>query len=132
MGIKAGRTAVAPGSKAAAGSWGASALGEPLGQEDAKWYRGVAARALYLSLGRLDIQCAAKECCKGMARPSQDEVRKVKHLAKYVTREPRLIMKYDWRDEHVRMTGYSDADWAGIPENGVIVFRRYLGHWGRT
>ena len=43
---------------------------EKLDEGKVSWFRGVAARANFLSLDRMDIQYAAKEICRNMAAPT--------------------------------------------------------------
>ena len=42
-----------------------------MGKEEAKVYRGLAARLNYFALDRTNIQCETKEVAKYMAKPSQ-------------------------------------------------------------
>ena len=66
---------------------------EPAEEEDAaedlqaprdREYRALAARANYLALDRPDIQCAAKEICREMAKPTTRSLARVKRLARYL------------------------------------------------
>ena len=88
---------------------------EPVTPEGARNFRGVAARANYLSLDRPDVQYAAKESSRDMAQPVRDSWNKLKRLARYLLQYPRLV----WRFEDDGRTGeeyldiYSDSDWAG-------------------
>ena len=51
---------------------------ELLEGEEAKKFRGIAARGNYLSLDRADIQYATKEICRSMARPRKSSWKKLK------------------------------------------------------
>lgn len=80
-------------------------------------FRALAARANYLSADRLDIQFAAKEVCRDMAKPSQASMARMKRLARYLLRYPKGVIHYkaDPQEEEDRVDVYSDSDWAGCP-----------------
>jgi len=68
---------------------------EELAREDAELppdiateFRGLAARANYLSLDRVDIQYATKEICRDMAAPKASSMSKMKRLARYLLGAP--------------------------------------------
>ena len=52
----------------------------PLDKEEAKIYRGLAARLNFLSLDCPDLQFPIKECSKDMANPTRDSFKKVKKI----------------------------------------------------
>lgn len=86
---------------------------EELTDQEAREFRRVAARANYLALDRPDIQYAAKEVCRGMARPRKRDRRRLKRLARYLIDHPRAVLEYNWQPELDTLEGFSDADWAG-------------------
>lgn len=49
--------------------------------EEISVFRGIAARCNYLSIGRPDIQYAAKEACRDMSKPTTASVEKVRRIA---------------------------------------------------
>ena len=53
--------------------------GEPLQGGEARWYRGVAARGIYLSLDRPDIAFASKEASRRMSNPKRSDERRLKN-----------------------------------------------------
>ena len=57
-------------------------------------FRGLAARANYLSLDRVDIQYATKEICRDMAVPKESSMVKMKRLARYLLRCPRQVLVF--------------------------------------
>ena len=68
---------------------------EELAKEDAELspevateFRGLAARANYLSLDRVDIQYTTKEICRDMASPKASSLSKMKRLARYLLGAP--------------------------------------------
>ena len=85
-----------------------------LSPEVATEFRGLAARANYLSLDRVDIQFATKEICRDMASPKASSLSKMKRLARYLLGAPRqTIMFQPCLEEFPEMLVYSDSDWAG-------------------
>ena len=56
---------------------------EPLDARGVTEFRGLAARANYLSLDRADIQYATKEACREMAAPTYKSMSKFKRIARY-------------------------------------------------
>ena len=85
-----------------------------LGPYVATEFRGLAARANYLSLDRPDIQFATKEICREMAKPTERGMLKMKRLARYLLQFPRIVLRYkpNVEDDGV-IDAYSDSDWAG-------------------
>ena len=86
---------------------------EELEKQDGKRYRGLAARGNYLSLDRMDMQFAAKEACRQMAKPRQSGIARMKRIARYLRKYPRLVWSYGrGRDIEDVIDVYSDSDWA--------------------
>ena len=91
-------------------------------------YRGVVARANYLSLDRIDLQFASKEACRQMSDPRVSGEARIKPIARYLLKYPKLVLKYDRgkTDEHV-IDVFSDSDSAACRRSrrsfsgGVIV-----------
>ena len=86
---------------------------------EATHFRGLAATANFLAQDRPDIQYAAKEICRDMARPKMSGWRKLKRLTRYLKKYPRVIWRFKEEDEHetLTMTAMSDSDWAGCLES---------------
>ena len=77
-------------------------------------FRGLAARANYLSLDRPDIQFATEEICREMAKPTEKGMSKMKRLARYLLQFPRVVLEYHPSAEECGIIDvYSDSDWAG-------------------
>ena len=99
-----------------------------LDQACGRRYRGVVARANYLSLDRIDLQFASKEACRQMSDPRVSGEARIKRIASYLVKYPKLVWKYDRgkTDEHV-IDVFSDSDWAACRRSrrstrgGVIV-----------
>ena len=88
---------------------------EPLDARGVTEFRGLAARANYLSLDRADIQYATKEACREMAAPTYKSMSKFKRIARYLLSHPRVSVEFracDSADDEV-INVYSDSDWAG-------------------
>ena len=86
-----------------------------LSKAEATEFRGVAATANFLSQDRADVQFTAKEICRDMAGPTQKSQAKVKRLARYLLKYPRVVWRYyDASEEEVQsVVGWTDSDWAG-------------------
>ena len=102
-------------------------------------FRGLAARGNYLSTDRPDIQYAAKEVCREMARPTRRGQKRLKRLARYLAKVPRVFWKFGWqrRQNHIKV--YTDSDWAGCRKTrrstsgGIIMIGDHLIKcWSRT
>ena len=77
-------------------------------------FRGAAARANYLAADRLDVQFAAKEVCRWMAKPTESSWAALKRLCRYLVGLPRMVYVYRWQTVNV-IDVYTDTDWAGCP-----------------
>jgi hypothetical protein len=88
---------------------------EPLNAKMKTEFRGLAARANYLSLDRMDIQHATKEACREMAAPTEKSLAKMKHLARYLLSYPSATIRFqdtiETNDQVIDV--FSDSDWAG-------------------
>jgi len=88
---------------------------EPMEDREATKFRGLAARANYLSLDRVDIQFTAKEICRRMSKPRKSHWRLLMRLGRYLLQYPRLVWKFteggSLGPEFLDV--YSDSDWAG-------------------
>ena len=52
----------------------------PLPPEAVRVYRGAAARIGYIAHDRLDLLYPAKECLRGMQKPTDVDLRQLKHI----------------------------------------------------
>ena len=119
--------------------WLADDEEEKLSSHEAREFRGLAARANYLALDRVDIQYAVKEVCRGMAEPTKRDVRKLRRLGRYLKGRPRLVVEYKWQEPCTEVRAMSDSDWAGCRRtakstSGGIIMRgsHYLKSWSST
>ena len=60
-------------------------------------FRAIAARGNYLSQDRPDLQFVAKEICRHMANPEEEDWIKAKRLGRYIKGEPRLVQEYKFQ-----------------------------------
>ncbi len=94
-------------------SWRIEEEKEELPKNQVTEYRALAARANYLSADRADIQYAVKEICRGMAKPTVGDRRKLKRLARFLVGKPRVVNEYNFQKAESEVWGFSDSDWAG-------------------
>jgi hypothetical protein len=86
----------------------------PLEGGEVTEFRGLAARASYLSLDRIDLMFAAKEVCREMAAPRASSWGKLKRLARYVLAHPRAEWRFPFGVfSTMNLKVHSDSDWAG-------------------
>ena len=69
----------------------------PLDAQEAIQYGSMVARLNYLSQDRSDIQFAVKEVCRGMSKPTEGDVLKLKRLGRYLKDHPRLVLGFALR-----------------------------------
>ena len=86
---------------------------EPLNAQDAKVFRGLAARLNYLAQDRPDVQFAAKEVSRRMARPSTRDWGLLKHVGRYLVGAPWAVQKFEWQVQPEAYDTFVDSDWAG-------------------
>ena len=110
-----------------------------LNGEDATSFRGLAARANYLALGRPDAAFACKEFCRAVARPTRSSVVMPKQLVRHIHGRPRLawVFAYQLPTSHLKTS--VDTDLAGCVATrrstpGWVTQRRgyLLKHWSNT
>ena len=84
-----------------------------LGSEEARLYRGVAARFNYIAPDRPDIGFAVKEAARAMSKPRRSHLGLVKKIGKYLKGAPRLVSHFRWQRQPSTITAFTDSDWAG-------------------
>ena len=103
---------------------------KPLDPERFTRFRGLAARANYLSADRPDCQYAAKEICRWMSSPTELAMTALKRFGRYLIGKPRLVFRPF--QEARAIACYSDTDWAGCPRTrkstsgGVILLGEHI------
>jgi hypothetical protein len=86
---------------------------EELQGPEATSFRAMAARLNYLAQDSPDIQYAAKEVCRQMARPTAESWRKLKALARFVLGRRSVVWQFEWQNEVPELRLFTDSDWAG-------------------
>ena len=114
MGVQNGKGLITPGTDEEAKN---EEEDEKLLQgQDVTLFRGIAARANYLSGDRPDLQYAAKELCRDMAAPTEKSLARMKRLARYLVKRPRLVWHMPMQMETDVIDVYADANWAGCKD----------------
>ena len=91
---------------------------DEMGRDDAKKYRGIAARLNYLSPDRMDIGFAVKEAARNMSKPLVGDWAKLNRIGRYLVGRPRLVSLFAWQAPTLTVTAYTDSDWAGCKLTG--------------
>ena len=86
---------------------------EPLGKEEAKAYRGLAARLNYMSLDCPDLQFGNKAGSREMASPTRGSWKYLKKMARYSVGIEAIIWHFGWQDEPQYSVVKTDSDWGG-------------------
>ena len=68
----------------------------------ATWYRGIAARANFLALDRMDFPFASKEACRQMSKPRVSGQERLLRMARYLHKYPRVVWKFGRGGRHSR------------------------------
>ena len=70
---------------------------KPLSEAEHTRFRAISARANYLAADRPDLQYAAKEICRHMAKPTELSLLALKRLCRYLLGCKRLVYHYEWQ-----------------------------------
>ena len=84
-----------------------------LSRDEARKYRGLAARLNFLALDRPDLQNAARSVAKHMASPRAADWFLLKRVARYLVGAPRCVQTFSWQELPLTVITYGDSDWAG-------------------
>ena len=68
---------------------------ELLSAKDATHYRSLVMRIAYLAQDRADLQFAAKECARGMSKPTRGDQLKLKRIGRYLKGRPRAVIVFN-------------------------------------
>ena len=83
--------------------------------KDKTEFRGDCALLNYLGQDRSDIQFATNQICRRMSRPTEEGMRKVKRLARYLVGAEKVVSNYrEFKGERkmLRLDVHVDSDWA--------------------
>ena len=100
----------------------------------------LAARFNYLGQDRPDLQFGVKEMCQKMANPTEDSMKRLKRLARYLLEVPTGVVRFNSDIEKLdKVMTYVDSDWAGSKTTrkstsaGVVTWgQSILKSWSRT
>ena len=92
----------------------------PLDAQEHADYRRAVGKLQWLTDARPDISFATKELARDLQQPTQQSIRKVKHLLRYLrgTQHYKMILRTTHTPqtkEPIDLNIYVDADWAGCP-----------------
>ena len=87
--------------------------GEEMEKSEATEFRGLAARLNYLSQDAPDVQFAAKEVAREMARPARGGWRRMKKVARYLVSREAVVWGYRWQEGGEILKVKTDSDWGG-------------------
>ena len=87
---------------------------ELVDREEAKAFRGIAARLNFLSLDSPDLQFPIKPCSQAMANPTRGAWKSVKKIARYLVGRKRVVWKFPWQEEFGFAYVTSDSDWGWL------------------
>ena len=111
---------------------------KPLEKQFHTAFRGSAARGNYLSADRIDIQYASKEICRSMSTPTDQSLKALKRLGRYLGGRPRLVYTHR-RQEVDTIDVHVDTDWAGCVRTrkstsggAVMLGKHAIKHWSST
>ena len=101
--------------------------GDAESSSDATRYSTLIARINSLSMGRANLQFAAKEFCRAMSKPAAADWQKLKKIGRYLKESGRVIQTMEWNDgtneakieqldetrARIKIKATVDSDWAG-------------------
>ena len=105
---------------------------ERLDERGSTRYRSLVARANYLATDRPDISFSVKEMCRTMSQPTNKSWEKLVRVGKYLQRNPRMVISFDWQQPENEFQVYSDANWAGCiktrksTSGGVVMIGKHV------
>ena len=106
--------------------------------EEARLFRGIAARLNYVGPDRPEMQFAIKEAARLMSSPRRCDWRILRKLGRYLIRRPRIALVFNWQGRPCQLDGFSDSDWAGCGHSrkstsgGVIMLGAHaIKSWSR-
>ena len=102
---------------------------EDMGREEAKEYRGVAARLNFLSLDCPDLQFPIKDAQRDMGSPKRGSWKRIKKIARYLVGRKKVVWDFKWQEEPGLSYVGADSDWGGIRRTGGPL-QGDLGCWG--
>ena len=104
-----------------------------LNVHEIKAYRTLAARMNYMAQDNLAIQFAAKEVCRRMSSPDEEDFARAKRLARFIVGVVAVEWEYPWQEEEETkvVRALVDSDWAGCrrtrrsTSGGILMIGRH-------
>ena len=90
--------------------------GTPLSSEDTTRYRSAVGALQYLTLTRPDIAFSVNKVCQFLQTPTDVHWSAVKRLLRYLKHTMKIGLTLQ-RSSSTLLSGFSDADWAGCPDD---------------
>ena len=140
MGVKSGKVVKVPGST---GSRPETDVLELLSKEEHTLYRTVVGKLLYIATERPDMQYAVKERSRSLSAPTQEELKELKKLARYLAGTMDTVLELNVSTGNtmgsVIVKGCSDSDWAKNRDDrrsttggAIFVWDCLMLHFART
>ncbi|CAE8594547.1 unnamed protein product [Polarella glacialis] len=102
-------------------------------------YRRGGGQVMDVAHDRPDLQFAAKEVARAMAKPTSLDVTKLKRIARYLKQYPTMTLVLELEELPEALTVYVDSDWAGdsatrkSTSGGIVMLGDVvLTTWSRT
>ena len=95
------------------GRKGSEKLEDTLSETQASQYRGLVARANYLSQDRSDIQYAVKELSRTMSSHTVGWWERLKRSGRYLVGRTRVVQSFSYQESPSRLHVYTASDFAG-------------------
>ena len=86
---------------------------DDMDRDEAKDYRGVAARLNFMSLDCPDLQFPIKDAQKDMGNPKRGSWKRVKKIARYFVGRRKVVWEFKWQEEPGLSYVGEDSDWGG-------------------
>ncbi len=109
---------------------------EELNQEEAREFRRVAARGVYINQDRSDIAFSVKEISRGMSKPIREHQKMLKKLGRYLINKGKVVTQFNYQGSLSKIIVWVDSDWAGCIKTrrstsaGVVVMGSHMiKHW---
>jgi hypothetical protein len=88
----------------------------PVTPEEHRYYRTQVGRLLFYVVLRSDLQFAVTQLSKHVQAPTQGDLITLKRVAKYLLRTQGYVLRLRPRGRRLKVSGYSDSDWAGAAD----------------
>jgi histone deacetylase 1/2 len=100
-----------------------SKVGELLGSDEATRYRSIVGALQYLTLTRPDIAFSVNKVCRFLHAPSELHWTTVKRILRYLKGTLGLALHIR-KSPSTLVSAFSDADWAGCPDDRQSTMRK--------